>query len=344
MNRMAKEAKYPGHGVQGQHTSGKSTATGIEARPEDDQPREKPRGKGPDAPNNSELSAVLLPTDVTRESTLAKMEELFGSLDKSIENFRATQQQLTVYRQAILKWAFEGKLTNKNVADGELPEGWSVVNVGDVTKFIVSNKVMPKSFSGSTKWVTTPNLDQSSIRLNYADIPLGLTEDEIARFRATVIPAGSVIMTRAGTFGLSAIAEEPIVINQELHAFLCGADIDPRYLAYSIRSNRKFFEEKSTSAITNCLCKEDCNSMPFPLCPLPEQHIVVSEIESRLSVCDRIEKTIGDALREVESLRQSILKKGSEGKPAPQAPDDEPASASLARTKAESKKSNGETA
>jgi type I restriction enzyme, S subunit len=29
-----------------------------------------------------------------------------------------------VYRQSLLKWAFEGKLTNKNVKEGELPKGW----------------------------------------------------------------------------------------------------------------------------------------------------------------------------------------------------------------------------
>ena len=45
-------------------------------------------------------------------------------MDKGIESLKTAQQQLKVYRQAVLKWAFEGKLTNKNVVEGELPEGW----------------------------------------------------------------------------------------------------------------------------------------------------------------------------------------------------------------------------
>lgn len=40
---------------------------------------------------------------------------------------------------------------------------------------------------------------------------------------------------------------------------------------------------------------------------------VVAEIESRLSVCDSIEKTIDTALQEAEALRQSILKQAFEG-------------------------------
>ncbi|WP_197714632.1 restriction endonuclease subunit S [Nitrosomonas supralitoralis] len=42
---------------------------------------------------------------------VTKIEELFSELDKGIENLKTTQAQLKVYRQALLKHAFEGKLT-----------------------------------------------------------------------------------------------------------------------------------------------------------------------------------------------------------------------------------------
>ncbi len=42
---------------------------------------------------------------------VAKIEELFSELDKGIESLKAAQKQLKVYRQAVLKHAFEGKLT-----------------------------------------------------------------------------------------------------------------------------------------------------------------------------------------------------------------------------------------
>lgn len=42
--------------------------------------------------------------------------------------------------------------------------------------------------------------------------------------------------------------------------------------------------------------------------------MIVQEIESRLSVCDSIQKTVDTALRQAEALRQSILKKAFEGK------------------------------
>lgn len=42
---------------------------------------------------------------------VAKIEELFSELDQGIDNLKTAQAQLKVYRQALLKHAFEGKLT-----------------------------------------------------------------------------------------------------------------------------------------------------------------------------------------------------------------------------------------
>lgn len=54
---------------------------------------------------------VSLPPLAEQHRIVAKIEELFSELDKGVENLRTAQQQLKVYRQALLKHAFEGRLT-----------------------------------------------------------------------------------------------------------------------------------------------------------------------------------------------------------------------------------------
>lgn len=44
---------------------------------------------------------------------VAKIEELFSDLDNGIQNLKLAQNQLKIYRQALLKHAFEGKLTEQ---------------------------------------------------------------------------------------------------------------------------------------------------------------------------------------------------------------------------------------
>ena len=54
---------------------------------------------------------LWLPPLGEQHRIVAKIEELFSELDKGIESLEAARAQLKVYRQAVLKHAFEGKLT-----------------------------------------------------------------------------------------------------------------------------------------------------------------------------------------------------------------------------------------
>ncbi len=56
-------------------------------------------------------STIPLPPTNEQHRIVAKIEELFSELDKGVEYLKTAQAQLKVYRQALLKHAFEGKLT-----------------------------------------------------------------------------------------------------------------------------------------------------------------------------------------------------------------------------------------
>jgi type I restriction enzyme S subunit len=72
-------------------------------------------GKGGAQPNLSQGIIkewpINLPPHPEQHRIVAKIEELFSELDKGIENLKTAHAQLKVYRQALLKHAFEGKLT-----------------------------------------------------------------------------------------------------------------------------------------------------------------------------------------------------------------------------------------
>ncbi|MFL9928717.1 restriction endonuclease subunit S [Paraburkholderia sp. RL18-103-BIB-C] len=78
-------------------------------------------GKGGAQPNISQGIIKEWPIALTplreQHRIVAKIEELFSELDKGIESLKTAQAQLKVYRQALLKHAFEGKLTAQWRAD-----------------------------------------------------------------------------------------------------------------------------------------------------------------------------------------------------------------------------------
>ena len=64
-----------------------------------------------------EQSDIPLPPLNEQYRIVAKIEELFSEIDKGVESLKTAKAQLQVYRQALLKHAFEGKLTAQWRAD-----------------------------------------------------------------------------------------------------------------------------------------------------------------------------------------------------------------------------------
>ena len=93
-------------------------------------------------------------------------------------------------------------------------------------------------------------------------------------------------------------------------------------------------EKKATTNIC-ALYQRDIFPLKVKSANLQEQNAIVQEIESRLSVADKIDEAISQSLKQAEALRQSILKKAFSGKLVPQDPNDEPADKLLARIRAE---------
>ena len=83
--------------------------------------KEKARGG---AMNNVSLDDLknldlLLPPLPEQHRIVAKIEALFSELDKGIESFKTAREQLKIYRQALLKHAFSGKLTEQWRAENQ---------------------------------------------------------------------------------------------------------------------------------------------------------------------------------------------------------------------------------
>ncbi len=99
------------------------------------------QGAGGAQPNISQLILKKLefsfPSKSEQKTIVRKIETLFASLDKGIADLKTAQEQLKIYRQAVLKKAFEGGFTHKNVRAGELPKGWEWVSIYD---YIIDNK------------------------------------------------------------------------------------------------------------------------------------------------------------------------------------------------------------
>ncbi|MFH0729480.1 MAG: restriction endonuclease subunit S [Pseudomonadota bacterium] len=292
-------------------------------------------------------SQIPIPPVPEQHRIVAKIEELFSSLDKGIETLKTAHQQLKVYRQAVLKWAFEGKLTNENVVDGELPEGWKWVDIGF---FLSPDKkgistgpfgTMLKKSEHQNGGVAVLGIENIGEGVFQMPNKIFITKDKAKELNSFRVKADDIIISRSGTVGEICLVpkkmENSIISTNLIKVSINHNVLNAKYFVYLFQGGRvrqQVFDlcKGSSRAFLN---QAILKSLVFPYCPLPEQEAIVAAIESRLSVCDKIEESIEHSLKQAESLRQSILKQAFEGKLVPQDPNDEPANVLLTRIKAE---------
>ncbi len=311
------------------------------------------QGAGGAQPNISQT--ILKDTDIPlpplpeQHRIVSKIEELFSSLDKGIESLKTARAQLKVYRQAVLKWAFEGKLTNVGVKEGALPEGWEWKITSDIIKTINNGYTPTREYlsegSGEIPFLKVYNLNFDGTlnsNKNPAFIPDAIHKKDLKR---SICYPGDVLINIVGPpLGKVSIVTNKYPewnINQAIVMFRPNENILSKYLSYFLQNHVtiQWLENTSKATAGQWNVKvTTCREIPIPFCNIKEQEKIIQEIESRLSVCDKIEESISTSLLQAEALRQSILKKAFEGKLVPQDPNDEPAAVLLERIRGEREK------
>jgi len=319
---------------------------------------------------------IPLPPLPEQHRIVAKIEELFTKLDAGVEALKKIKKQIKQYRQAVLKYAFEGKLTEEwRLANAgklepanvllekmkkerkkqqgkkykellpvdksdlpELPEGWVWTKIGEIYDIVGGGTPSTKI---KEYWEgDTPWITSADIH-GLKDIRprRKITRKAIANSATNLVPRNSlIVVTRVG-LGKVALTKNPICFSQDSQALIGNSTyIYHDYSLYYLSKAVQIFKYKHRGTTIEGVTKKQLYELTFPLPSILEQHKIVEEIERRFSVADNIEKIVDENLKQAERLRQSILKKAFEGKLVPQDPNDEPASVLLQKIKAEKKK------
>ena len=282
----------------------------------------KPKGVGiphiePTLLWNFELVIPPLPEQL---AIVSKIEELSSDLENGKQQLLTAQQQLKIYRQSLLKWAFEGRLTNDNVKDGELPEGWKWVSINEIGK-IKGGKRLPPSHRYSDeptafRYIMAGNLKNGTVKNTITFI----NEETYKALENYKITGGEVYITIVGAcIGDAGIIPEKIgkaILTENAAKIVDLRNCHGKYLALWINflDCKIQINKKILSATLGKLALNRIGTIQLPLPNYEEQSHIVDKLESKLTVCDKIEETINQSLQQAETLRQSILKRAFEGK------------------------------
>ena len=294
-----------------------------------------------------------LPPLPEQERIVAKIEELFTRLEAGVEALKKVKAQIKRYRQAVLKYAFLGKLTqgwrkahketlvgleDLRFEIGKL-EDWEIVRIGDL--FDIKTGSTPRTDisnywdGGIIKWITPKDLGQLQ-SVYILDTNRKITQQGLKSCSTSIMPPDSIIISTRAPIGYIAILNDYMAFNQGCKGLVKrSSDVFVTFVYYVLLTKVDEMNFLGSGSTFKEISKSQISNLQIPLPPLPEQHQIVSEIERRFSIADEVEQVVDQSLKQASRLRQSILKKAYEGRLVPQDLSDEPAEKLLERIKQE---------
>ena len=252
---------------------------------------------------------IVICSEEEQKSIVTRIDELFSELDNGVETLRKTKQQLAVYRQAVLKDAFESCDNKVEQQFGETlvekpRNGYSKKGVDFQTKY--RNLTLSATTSGFFKEDCFKYIDIDISDDSY----LWVKRNDILIQRANTIEY-------VGTAVLYQGEDDQYVYPDLMMKCHAKEGIIPQFLVYQLQSAncKKHFRNNATGTSGSMpkINQKTVMTAPIIMVPYEDQKRIVAEIEARLSVCDSIEKTVDTALQQAEAMRQSILKQAFGG-------------------------------
>lgn len=253
-----------------------------------------------------------------QRAIVTKIEQLFSELDNGIANLKDAKEKLEIYRQAVLKKAFEGELT-KEWREKQEDSDLSFVYLKEIAD--VATGATPKKsnsaywIEGTVPWVTSGTLNDLYVN-EASDL---ITEKALKETNCKIFPKGSLLIAMYGEGKTRGKCSELMIdaaTNQAIAAVLLKSEFNEskKYLKWFFIKNYNDIRLLSSGGVQPNLNLTKIKETRIPFPTIQEQTKIVNEIETRLSVCDSISANIEFELNKAELLRQSILKKAFEGK------------------------------
>lgn len=253
---------------------------------------------------------IQVPSLAEQERIVACIEEMLSQLDAGVETLKNTKAQLAVYRQAVLKEAFE-QAKAKSV----------MCNVEDVCNEIKVGIVIKPAQYYTQKENGVRAFRSANVRefaINDSDW-VYLTDEGNGLNKRSQVHTGDVLVVRSGYPGTACVVTPDFDGCNAIDILIAVPDqekILPEYLCAYTNSplGKAIVHEKKRGVGQKHFNVSGYSKTPIIVPNITYQQEIVRRIDARLSVCDSIEQTVNTALQQAEALRQSILKQAFEGR------------------------------
>ena len=269
---------------------------------------------------------------------VAKIEELTARSRNAKQALDAIPPLLERFRQSVLAAAFRGDLT-KQWRQQNPNTDWQKINFSELVDSFQNGLSKRRGKSGlETAVIRLADID--SQRVSRSDMrTIKLSEAEREKYS---LEKNDILILRVngsadlvGRFVLIETTDELAYCDHFIRLRVSSLVLPGwvRLLGDSFAFREHIRKATVSSAGQKTVSQKTLNSFQVALPTLEEQAVICARVASIFTFCDRVQDQVDLGCSRSERLDQSILAKAFRGELVPQDPNDEPASALLARTR-----------
>jgi type I restriction enzyme S subunit len=199
----------------------------------------------------------------------------------------------------------------------ELPKGWVLTRIGDITEVIRGASPRPKGsplyFGGNIPWIMISDISREKSK--YISKTKDHVNEEGAK-KSRFLKAGTLILSNSGTVCVPKILAVDGCIHDGFVAFpSIKLSFKQLYLYYYFEHIRPRVIQENKQGVTQVNLNTDIvKSISIPIPPTNEQHRIVAKIEELFTNLDAGIESLKKVKAQLKRYRQAVLKHAFEGK------------------------------
>lgn len=164
----------------------------------------------------------------------------------------------------------------------------------------------PEWWGGQIPWISLTDILELDGKVAQATREY-TNETGIANSSARVLPAGTVVLSRTASVGFVTIMGREMATSQDFVNWVCGPDLDPRFLAYLFRASRAYLRSLSSGAIHQTIYMPTVEAFDVCIPDLKEQKRIVSSLDERIGAAERARAAAEVQLEAAKALSSAYL-------------------------------------
>lgn len=260
-----------------------------------------------------EQMPFIYPNLVEQKAIADKLDDSFAKIENAITNLINAKENLKLYKQSVLKSAFNGDLLPNTS-----PTHWEVKKLGEICEINPKTEILLLNESDEVSFIPMASVEAETnifteSKSKFSKVKKGYTKfkDNDILF-AKITPCmenGKICIVNNLKFGIG-------FGSTEFHVIRPNKNTLSKYIYYFVSqiSFRQMAQIYMTGAVgQRRVPSKILENFEIPLPPLSEQNLIVAEIDRRFAIVDKTLNLIDKSIQNAKNLKQSILKKAFSG-------------------------------